>query len=126
MQGESTAVQNVVDTVTTCLQNGGCKNVPGLPEEQYYFTLILSVAGGLVLGFALRLKTNDPNQSPFLWPLAFSPLWASLFINFGLGPVISRTDDLLPVVQNTAGFLAAAALFAPRSQFSKKDESRDI
>jgi hypothetical protein len=40
----------------------------------------------------------------------FSPLWAPLFINFGLGPVLSRTSDALPVVGNFAGFAVGAAL----------------
>ena len=46
----------------------------------------------------------------WVWLLIFSPLWASVFINFGLGPVVSRTSDLAPVLGNTAAFLAAAAL----------------
>jgi hypothetical protein len=58
----------------------------------------------------------------WVWLLIFSPLWASLFVNFGLGPVVSRTSDAAPVLANTAGFLAAAALTyldrlaAPRPQ----------
>lgn len=34
----------------------GCVVVPGLPEEQYYFTLITSIAGGLVAGFVSKLE----------------------------------------------------------------------
>jgi hypothetical protein len=45
----------------------------------------------------------------WVWLLLFSPLWGSLFINFGLGPIVSRTSDLAPIAGNTAGFLAAAA-----------------
>jgi hypothetical protein len=41
--------------------------------------------------------------------LLFSPLWGSLFVNFGLGPIVSRTQDLGPVAANTAAFLVAAA-----------------
>lgn len=44
-----------------------------------------------------------------MWLLLFSPLWGSLFINFGLGPIVSRTDDMTPLLANTAAFLAAAA-----------------
>ncbi len=30
--------------------------VPGIPEEQYYFTLATSVAGGLIAGFVSKLE----------------------------------------------------------------------
>ena len=45
----------------------------------------------------------------WVWPLLFSPLWGTLFVNFGLGPVVSRTDDLAPVAANCVAFLLAAA-----------------
>lgn len=32
--------------------------VPGLPEDQYTFTLLLSMAGGLVAGAVTRLETS--------------------------------------------------------------------
>ena len=41
--------------------------------------------------------------------LLFSPLWGLLFVNFGLGPIVSRTEDLGPILANTGAFLAAAA-----------------
>lgn len=47
-------------------------------------------------------------QRRWVWLLLFSPLWGSLFINFGLGPIVSRTDDLVPIAGNVLGFLAAA------------------
>ena len=47
----------------------------------------------------------------WVWLLVFSPLWAILFVNFGLGPVVTRTDDLLPVAANTAAFLATGLSF---------------
>ena len=46
----------------------------------------------------------------WIWLLLFSPLWGSLFINFGLGPIVSRTDDITPLLANTAAFLVAATL----------------
>jgi hypothetical protein len=49
-------------------------------------------------------------QRQWVWLLVFSPLWAPLFVNFGLGPVVSRTSDVAPILGNCAGFLAAAAL----------------
>lgn len=47
-------------------------------------------------------------QRRWVWLLIFSPLWGSLFINFGLGPIVSRTDDKGPIIANTAAFLATA------------------
>lgn len=40
----------------------------------------------------------------------FSPLWFILFVNLGLGPVVSRTADKLPIVGNIAAFLATALI----------------
>ena len=50
-------------------------------------------------------------QRQWVWLLLFAPLWGTLFVSFGIGPVVSRTDDPLPVLQNTGAFLAAAAIF---------------
>jgi VIT1/CCC1 family predicted Fe2+/Mn2+ transporter len=49
------------------------------------------------------------------WALIFSPLWGILFLAFGLGPVVTRTSDWLPVVRNVAGFAigALAAFLTP-------------
>ena len=49
-------------------------------------------------------------QRKWVWQLLFAPVWATLFINFGLGPIVSRTSDLLPILGNCAGFAGAAAL----------------
>jgi hypothetical protein len=58
-------------------------------------------------------------QRRWVWLLLFSPLWASLYINFGLGPVVSRTSDLAPLLGNTAGFAAAvAAVYVPQLMMS--------
>ncbi|MGB5239270.1 MAG: TPM domain-containing protein, partial [Prochlorococcaceae cyanobacterium] len=35
-------------------------------------------------------------------------LWVMLFVVFGLGPVVTRTSDLLPVLRNALGFLGGA------------------
>jgi hypothetical protein len=80
--------------------------VPGLSEESYGLTLILSIAGGVVFGFSLRLQPRR-----WYWPVVFSPLWGALFFSFGLGPVLSRTTGVQPASQNTAAFLSAAAVF---------------
>lgn len=62
------------------------------------------------VGYALRAAScAGIVQRRWVWLLLFSPLWGSLFINFGLGPIVSRTSDLLPLAGNTAAFLASAA-----------------
>ncbi|GLC37253.1 hypothetical protein PLESTB_001143400 [Pleodorina starrii] len=109
-QGEQAAILNSAEILIGCLgKPGGCAVVPGLPEEQYYFTLVTSIAGGLVAGFVSKLEPQGFVQRKWVWLLIFSPLWASLFINFGLGPVVSRTDDKLPVIGNCLGFALGAA-----------------
>ena len=126
LQGEARALQDVVNVVDQCLREGGCQRVPGLPEEQYFFTLILSVAGGIILGFSLRLQPADAVGKRWLWPLMFSPLWGALFFSFGLGPVLSRTTDLVPVAQNTGAFLLSAYLFNPRPFWSQGPTRGDL
>eukprot|EP01025_Chloroclados_australasicus_P061944 TRINITY_DN8133_c1_g1_i4.p1 TRINITY_DN8133_c1_g1~~TRINITY_DN8133_c1_g1_i4.p1 ORF type:complete len:346 (-),score=-2.87 TRINITY_DN8133_c1_g1_i4:1086-2075(-) len=111
-EGEAAVVENVVDSLSTCLKRpGGCRVVPGLPENQYIFTLILSVSGGIVCGFASKLQPAGFVKQRWIWVLLFSPLWGSLFISFGLGPIVSRTDDVGPLIINTTAFLATVLLF---------------
>lgn len=50
-------------------------------------------------------------QRKWVWILLFSPLWGTLFISFGIGPIVTRTSDRIPVLLNTAAFLAAALVF---------------
>ncbi|KAG2440203.1 hypothetical protein HXX76_004315 [Chlamydomonas incerta] len=109
-QGEQTAISVSTQVLMECLgKPGGCLVVPGVPDEQYYFTLITSVAGGLVAGFVAKLEPQGFVQSRWVWVLLFSPVWGSLYINFGLGPIVSRTEDKLPILQNTLGFAVGAA-----------------
>jgi hypothetical protein len=122
LQGEAVALQSVVDSVDTCLRKGGCIHVPGLPDEQYFFTLILSITGGVICGFSFRLEPNEMVSRKWFWPLLLSPLWGSLFVSFGLGPILSRTDDIQPVVQNAVAFLVAALLFKPNPFFADRQQ----
>ncbi|KIY97427.1 hypothetical protein MNEG_10535 [Monoraphidium neglectum] len=132
--GENAAVLQAVGALTQCLaapegckvsglerapgqgagdlagSRNGIKVVPGLPSGQYYFTLAFSVAGGVIAGAVSKLEPQGIVRRKWIWLLVFSPLWAPLFINFGLGPVLSRTSDALPVVGNFAGFAVGAAL----------------
>ena len=76
---------------------------------QYYFTLWTSIAGGVIAGAASRIEPQGFVQRRWVWVLLFSPLWGALFVNFGLGPIVSRTQDTGPILANTAAFLLAAA-----------------
>jgi energy-converting hydrogenase Eha subunit A len=105
--GENNAIVESLETVKQCLLKGGCSVVPGLPKEQWILTLITSVVGGLVCGLAA--VPRKPGQVfAWQWVLIISPLWGILFIAFGMGPVLSRTSDFLPIFRNIIGFVLGA------------------
>jgi len=105
--GEDGAVIDAINSVKICLERGGCTVVPGLPKEQYFWTLCTSILGGLVAGFsAAPRKDNEIISIGFLSLL--SPLWGMLFGVFGLAPIITRTDEVLPLLKNSLAFTAAA------------------
>ncbi|EIE18720.1 hypothetical protein COCSUDRAFT_38534 [Coccomyxa subellipsoidea C-169] len=111
-EGEAAAVMSTVDALVECLERpGGCAVVPGLPPNQYQLTLITSVIGGFIAGYASRLQPEGIVQRKWIWILLFSPLWGTLFVSFGIGPIVTRTSDRIPVLMNTAAFLAAALVF---------------
>lgn len=105
--GEDGAVIGAINALETCLNQGGCAVVPGLPREQWILTLITSILGGVICGFAAQPR-REGGGIAWQWALLFSPLWGILFIAFGLGPVVTRTPELLPVIRNVAGFLIGA------------------
>lgn len=101
--GEDQSILQSLESVKTCLRQGGCKVVPGLPREQWILTLITSLLGGVILGFA-AIPRKAGQIVAWQWALIFSPLWGILFIAFGIGPVISRTSEWLPLARNFLGF----------------------
>ena len=105
--GEDGAVLGAINALETCLNRGGCAVVPGLPREQWILTLVTSILGGIICGFAAQPR-REGDGIAWQWALLFSPLWGILFIAFGLGPVVTRTPELLPVIRNVAGFLIGA------------------
>lgn len=106
-QGEAQSIIQSLESVKTCLAQGGCNVVPGLPREQWILTLVTSIVGGAVFGFAAHPR--KPGQLvAWQWALIFSPLWGILFIAFGIGPVVSRTAEWLPLLRNVAGFTIGA------------------
>ena len=101
--GEYQAIVESLYSVMGCLEKGGCQFVPGLPQEQWILTLITSVLGGVICGFAAHPR-QEGQIIAWQWALILSPLWGILFVAFGIAPVISRTSDWLPLVRNISGF----------------------
>jgi hypothetical protein len=106
-QGYDQSILSAAATVMQCLEQGGCLVVPGLPQEQWVLTLLTSLVGGLVFGFAGHPR-REGEVFAWRWALILTPLWGMLFFSFGILPVITRTTDWLPIVRNCAGFLGGA------------------
>lgn len=101
--GENRSIIEALESIETCLRRDGCAVVPGLPQEQWILTLVTSIVGGVIGGFAAHPR--KPGQViAWQWVLIFSPLWGILFIAFGIGPVVTRTSDWIPLTRNIAGF----------------------
>lgn len=105
--GENSAIVQALETVKGCLRNGGCNVVPGLPREQWILTLVTSIVGGLVFGFA-GISRKEGQPFAWQWVLIMSPLWFILFIAFGIAPVVTRTTEWLPLFRNIMGFTLGA------------------
>lgn len=123
-EGEDQAIIQALSAIETCLRQGGCRAVPGLPREQWILTLITSSIGGIIFGFAARPR--KPGQIfAWQWALLFSPLWGMLFIAFGIGPVVVRTAEWVPLVRNLAGFMIGAlgAYLVPIASRSNPSET---
>ncbi|WP_320667892.1 TPM domain-containing protein [Prochlorococcus sp. MIT 1307] len=126
--GEDGAILGAISSVEGCLNKGGCQVVPGLPREQWLFTLTTSILGGFIAGFA-AFPRREGDIIAWPWLLLLSPLWAMLFGVFGIAPVISRTTDLLPLVRNSLGFISAlitAYLFAQETIGKNLNSNSDI
>jgi hypothetical protein len=107
--GEDGAIVDALAAVELCLERGGCQVVPGLPTEQWVLTLVTSILGGLIVGFAAYPR--QPGRTvEWGWVLLLSPLWIILFGVFGVAPIVTRTSDLLPLIRNALGFSGAIAL----------------
>lgn len=109
--GEDQSIIQALHSVEICLRQGGCKVVPGLPREQWILTLVCSALGGLVMGFAGQSRKERLAFS-WQWALMFSPLWGILLVAFGIGPVVTRTAEWLPLLRNLLAFgLSALVAF---------------
>ena len=107
--GEDGAILDSIDSVTTCLDKGGCDFVPGLPREQWIWTLITSILGGLIAGLSAVPRSNKIFIE-WKWLLLMSPLWVMLFGVFGIAPVITRTSEILPLARNIISFVACSMI----------------
>ncbi len=105
--GEDGSILASIKAVETCLDRGGCEVVPGLPKEQWQWTLFTSLLGGIIAGFAASPRKSNEFFS-IGWLLLLSPLWVMLFGIFGIAPVITRTSDILPLMRNILGFIGSA------------------
>ncbi len=120
--GENEAIIQSINVVKKCLVTpGGCGVVPGIPREQWILTLISSILGGVICGFA-AVPRKEGEKFAWQWMLIMSPLWGILFISFGLGPVLIRTSDWVPLVRNILGFASGGVLayFSPIFQSPNK------
>ena len=122
--GKIIAIVKSLDTVKGCLVEGGCFVVPGLPREQWIFTLISSMVGGVIVGFA-GIPRKEGQVFAWQWALIMSPLWGILFIAFGIGPVVTRTSDWLPLFRNIMGFVLGAVVAYLSPMFSQSTSSSE-
>lgn len=122
--GEDQSIIQSLKSIETCLLKGGCRVVPGLPREQWILTLVTSALGGVICGIA-AIPRKPGQVIAWQWALIFSPLWGILFIAFGIGPVVSRTSEWLPLVRNIAAFLITflAAYLSPSFNQPSASES---
>ena len=122
--GEDRSILSALESIQGCLRQGGCNVVPGLPQEQWILTLITSIMGGLVCGFAAH--SRKPGQGlAWQWVLIFSPLWGILFFAFGIGPVVTRTSEWLPVTRNIVGFLLGALVAYLTPSFNRPSSTSE-
>jgi TPM domain len=122
--GENNAIVQSLETVKGCLLKGGCIVVPGLPQEQWILTLITSILGGIICGFAGISRKGD-QVFAWKWALVMSPLWGILFISFGIAPVITRTSDWLPLFRNIMGFLIGALVAYLSPMINQSNEVKE-
>jgi len=107
--GENNAIVEALESVKGCLLKNGCNAVPGLSDELWILTLISSIVGGVILGVAVIPRT-DEQFIAWQWGLIMSPLWGILFIAFGMGPIVTRTPEFLPLFRNIIGFALGAVV----------------
>lgn len=126
--GEDNAILDSLAAVKTCLAQGGCNVVPGLPKEQWLLTLATSILGGVICGFAgqSRSKSGEEKGFSWQWALIFSPLWGILFIAFGIAPVITRTSEWVPLLRNCSGFVIGVLVAYLSPMLAQQNSSEEM
>jgi hypothetical protein len=62
-------VKKTMEALMECIEKeGGCYVVPGIPGNQYQLTLICSVFGGFIAGYASRLEPQGMTKSWSCFP----------------------------------------------------------
>jgi hypothetical protein len=124
--GRDGAILDALHSVQGCLEKGGCQVVPGLPTEQWVLTLCTSILGGLIVGFAAYPRQKSERRIEWAWVLLLSPLWVILFGIFGVAPIVTRTNDWLPLARNALGFGGAAVVaYLVAQQFLLRPPAQD-
>jgi hypothetical protein len=57
-------VLSAVGAISSCLEQGGCAVVPGLPYNQYQLTLITSIIGGFIFGYSTTIRNQGVPAAP--------------------------------------------------------------
>jgi TPM domain len=123
--GEDNAIIDSLAAVKTCLVRGGCNVVPGLPKEQWLLTLVASGIGGVICGFAGQARKPGEGFA-WQWALIFSPLWGILFFSFGVAPVVTRTDEWVPLLRNCSGFIIGALVAYLSPMLAQSNPSEEL
>ncbi|ABX08726.1 hypothetical protein [Prochlorococcus marinus] len=120
--GEDLAIIGAVKSVEFCLDKGGCQKVPGLPKEQWLWTLAASILGGFIAGIAGSPR-NEDQLIAWKWLLLVSPIWIIPFGVIGIAQVVTRTSEFLPLLRNILAFMtsAIAAYIFAKSTLSKSE-----
>ena len=112
--GEDGAVRGAINALETCLERGGCAGVPGLPREQWILTLVTSILGGVICGFAAQPRnvyTANPGRTssiavPILAKGTIQATVALVFFASAL-KVEEAVERFLPQLQATADAIGA-------------------
>ena len=83
-----------------------------------------SILGGLIVGIA-AFPREPGSTIAWSWVLLLSPLWVILFGVFGIGPVVTRTSDWLPLTRNILGFIGKVAAYLLAQYFTGRNQASD-
>ncbi|CAG9460312.1 unnamed protein product [Pedinophyceae sp. YPF-701] len=118
--GVAAAVDDTVEALRLCtISSERCIHVPGVDENQYGFTLAFAVIAGIIAGASARIEPQGFVKRKGAFALVFAPLWGPFLVSYGLGPILSRTEDRTLVIANIAAFFAVAAIVALQDRIGR-------